>query len=143
AEPEPDRAAVEVPAQGGVAEVAPEVRGDAAGSGRRAGPPAALPGAVADADDGALPSDAGRLHHRRRRRQPGAAVELIGSPRRAFSLRAASPAGQAQPPYINDYATPLCRLERLEAPPYKTCVPQKTPTDWRRSCYIVARRWRS
>src|SRR3954470_16963164 len=54
AEPEPDRAAVEVPQGGGVEPLARDVRGDAGGGGGRAGSPGRLPGRVGDADDGAV-----------------------------------------------------------------------------------------
>src|SRR5207244_5866490 len=70
AEPEPDRAAVEVPAQGSVADLARELREDAGGGGRGAGQPARLPGAVADADDRAFPPDARLVHPRRRTAAP-------------------------------------------------------------------------
>ena len=54
AEPEPDRAAVEVPEEEGPEPLAQDVRGDAGGGGGRAGSPGRLPGRVGDADDGAV-----------------------------------------------------------------------------------------
>src|SRR3954470_7445868 len=53
AEPEPDRAAVEVPQGGGVEPLARDARGDAGGGGGRAGSPGRFPGRVGEADDGA------------------------------------------------------------------------------------------
>src|SRR3982750_698918 len=53
AEPEPDRAAVAVPAEGGVESLAPDIRGDAGGGGGRVGSPGRLPGRVGCAGGGA------------------------------------------------------------------------------------------
>ena len=54
AEPEPDRAAVEVPEEEGVEPLARDVRGDAGGGGGGAGSPGRLSGRVGHADDGAV-----------------------------------------------------------------------------------------
>src|SRR5262249_52236740 len=70
AELEPDRAAVEVPAQGGFAEVAPDVRGDATGDRRRAGQLAQARAGPEDANDRTVPSDTGGVHHSSRQRRP-------------------------------------------------------------------------
>src|SRR3954454_13540281 len=58
AEPEPDRAAVAVPAEDGVESLAQDIRGDAGGGGSRVGSPGRLSGRVGYADDGAV-SDRG------------------------------------------------------------------------------------
>ena len=54
AQPEPDRAAVEVPQEEGPEPLAQDVRGDAGGGGGRAGSPGRLSGRVVHADDGAV-----------------------------------------------------------------------------------------
>src|SRR3982751_5802278 len=54
AQPEPDRAAVEVPAEEGVEPLARDIRGDAECGGRGAGSPGRLPGRIVHADDGAV-----------------------------------------------------------------------------------------
>src|SRR3954468_18990113 len=61
AEPEPDRAAVEVLEEEGAEPLARDVRGDAGCGGRGAGSPGGLPpGRVGDADDGAVCDRGGR-----------------------------------------------------------------------------------
>src|SRR4051812_26953047 len=67
AEPEPDRAAVEVPQEEGPEPLARDVRGDAGGGGRGAGSTGRLPGRVGDADDGAVCDRGGRAGRGARR----------------------------------------------------------------------------
>src|SRR5262249_46014701 len=86
AEPEPDRAVVEVPAQGGVAEVAPDVRGHATGHSSRAGQPAQARAGAEDVDDRAVPPEPGSVHHNRGQRRP-----LTATPPPGTSTDRASP----------------------------------------------------